>query len=95
MDEDREWMYTGWSKNGKFTDEWVDKTDAFLELVFSKVKGVSVTWCPCSRCKNMKRQNKKVMGQHLGRNGFTPYYTRWTYHGELDRSREEVVRQRI
>ena len=35
------------------------------------------------------------MGQHLCKYGFTPDYTRWTFHGEAHRMRDEVVRQRI
>ena len=35
------------------------------------------------------------MGKHLCKNGFTADYTRWIYHGEADRERHEVVRQRI
>ena len=35
------------------------------------------------------------MGQHLCKNGFMADYTRWIYHGESDRVRDEVVRQRI
>ena len=35
------------------------------------------------------------MGKHLCKNGFTADYTRWVYHGEADRIREEVVRPRV
>ena len=35
------------------------------------------------------------MTQHLCNYGFTRDYTRWTYHGEANRKRNEVVRQRI
>jgi len=94
MDE-REWMYTGCSSQGSFTDEWIEKTDAFLELAFAKVKGTRATWCPCSSCANMRRQTKVVMGKHLCKNGFTADYTRWIYHGEANHMRDEVVRQRI
>ncbi|XP_072151358.1 uncharacterized protein [Setaria viridis] len=93
--DDREWMYTGRSSQSSLTDEWIEKTDAFLELAFAKVKGASITWCSCSICANMRRQTKEVMGKHLCKNGFTTHYTRWIYHGEADRVREEVVRQRI
>ena len=44
------------------------------------------------QCANRKRQTKKVMGEHLWKNGFTVDYTWWVYHGEADRMREEVVR---
>ena len=35
------------------------------------------------------------MSMHLGKYGLTPGYTRWTFHGEADRLRDEVVRQHI
>jgi hypothetical protein len=33
--------------------------------------------------------------EHICKNVFTPDYTRWIFHGEAHRTREEVVRQRI
>ena len=36
--EDREWMYMGHSSQGLMNDEWIEKTDAFLELAFARVK---------------------------------------------------------
>ena len=35
------------------------------------------------------------MGEHLVKYGFMPDYTRWIFHGEAHRMRDEVVRQRI
>ena len=35
------------------------------------------------------------MVEHIWKNGFTPDYTRWIFHGEAHRTREEVVRQRV
>ena len=35
------------------------------------------------------------MTHHLFNHGFTRDYTQWTYHGEANRMRDEVVRQRI
>jgi len=56
--DDREWMHTGRSSQGLLTYEWTEKTDAFLELEFAKVKGEHATWCPCSSCANMRRQKR-------------------------------------
>ena len=42
--DDREWMYTGRSSQGSLTDEWIEKTNAFLELAFARVKGARGTW---------------------------------------------------
>ena len=35
------------------------------------------------------------MGKHLVKNGYMLGYTRWIYHGEAHRTREEVVRPRV
>jgi hypothetical protein len=35
------------------------------------------------------------MVEHIWKNGFTPDYTRWIFHGEAHRTREEVLRQRV
>ena len=88
-------MYTGRSSQGLLTDEWIEKTDAFLELAFARVKGARGTWCPYSICANTRQQTKVVMGKHFCKNGFTMDYTRWIYHGESNCVRDEVVRQRI
>ena len=77
--DDHEWMYMGRSSQGSFTYEWIEKTDAFLELAFARVNKAHATWCPCSICANMHRQTKVVMGKHLCKNGFMADYTRWIY----------------
>jgi hypothetical protein len=51
--------------------------------------------CPCAKCKNIKHASKFNMGRHLVSYGFTKAYTRWIYHGEHHRAREEVVRPRL
>ena len=89
-------MYTGRASQGQVTNEWIDKTDAFLERAFGvAAKGASKICYPCSKCANRKRQTKKVMGELLWKNGFTADYTRWIYHSEADRMREVVVRPRV
>lgn len=89
-------MYMDHVTRNDVTPEWITKTDAFLERAFGEAaKGVSLVPCPCNKCDNKKRKTKKAMRQHIWKNGFTPDYTRWIFHGEAHRTREEVVRQRI
>ena len=91
---DRAWMYTGHPNQKNMTEEWLTKTEQFLEVAFSA--GQPRTWCPCTRCKNYSQQTKDVMGKHLQMRGFMPDYTLWSFHGEsAQRDRHEVVRQRI
>jgi hypothetical protein len=40
-------------------------------------------------------KSKKAMVEHIWKNGFTPDYTRWIFHGEAHRTREEVLRQHV
>ena len=88
-------MYSGWKQGGDLTLEWIQKTETFLYQVFARVKGGSCTWCPCTKCGNTRRQTREDMTQHLCNYGFTRDYIQWTYHGEANRMRNEVVRQCI
>jgi hypothetical protein len=94
--EDREWMYTGRRGRNDVTTEWIRKTDDFVERAYGEAaKGASLVPCPCSKCANRKRKPKKAMVEHIWKNGFMSGYTRWIYHGEAHRTREEVLRQRV
>jgi hypothetical protein len=94
--EDREWMYTGRRGRNDVTTEWIRKIDDFVELAYGEAaKGASLVPCSCSKCANRKRKPKKVMVEHIWKNGFTSGYTRWIFHGEVHRTREEVLRQRV
>jgi hypothetical protein len=94
--EDHEWMYMSHVGRNDVTLEWIRNTDAFVERAYGEAaKGASLVPCPCSKCVNWKIKSKKAMVEHIWKNGFTSYYTRWIFHGEVHRTREEVVRQRV
>jgi hypothetical protein len=94
--EDREWMYTGRVGRIDVTPEWIRKADDFVERAHDEAAiGASLVPCPCNKCANRKRKSKKSMVEHIWKNGFTPSYTRWIFHGEEHRTREEVLKQRI
>jgi hypothetical protein len=94
--DNRQWMYSGRRSKSDFSDEWLHKTDAFLNHAFGPARrGEMKILCPCSRCGNRRRQDKENMGKHLLNHGFTSDYTRWIYHGEVDHLREEAVRPRL
>ena len=91
--DNRDWMYTG---HTEMTPEWMCNTSTFLDHAFGPAaQGASRMPCPYSKCDNRKRKNRKKVGEDLCKFGFTPNYTRWIFHGEADRMREEVVRQRL
>jgi hypothetical protein len=80
MREDRGWIYNVWDKEGKYTDEWMDKTTTFLDcaLLLSKI-----VQCPCRRCQNMRcLEDKTTIVTHLGKNVFMKRYELWKFHGE-------------
>ena len=80
----------------EYTDERFRKTKAFLNKAFGKASSSHLLEpCPCSKCANRRRINRVDMGKHLVKNGYMPGYTRWIYHGEAHRTREEVVRPRV
>jgi hypothetical protein len=94
--DDREWMYTDRVGRNDITPEWIRKTDEFMERAYGEAaKGASLVPCPCSKCANWKRKSKNAMVEHILKNEFTPDCTRWIFHGEAHRTREEEVRQRV
>jgi hypothetical protein len=51
MAEDRAWMYNGWSRNGRHSDNWVAKIKDFVDHVFSfSLTGTVI--CPCRQHEN-------------------------------------------
>jgi hypothetical protein len=63
-----------------YIDEWMDKTTVFLDRAFSRSK---IVWCPCNRFQNSRcLEDKRTIGIHLYKNGFTSCYEVWTFHGE-------------
>jgi hypothetical protein len=89
-------MYTGRVGRNDVTPEWIRKTDDFVERAYGEAtKGASLVPYPCSKCANRKRKSKKSMVEHIWKNGLTLGYTRWIFHDEAHRTREEVLRQRV
>ena len=41
--------------------------------------------CPCKLCNNVRWYDIGVVRNHLLNKGFTPGYTKWYHHGELER----------
>jgi hypothetical protein len=80
MAQDRSWMYSGWDKEGNYTDEWMNKATAFLDHALSQSK---IVRRPCSRCQNSRcLEDKRTIAIHLCKNGFMPGYEVWTFHDE-------------
>ena len=90
---DRPWMYTGYTSQYVWTEEWLTKTKGFVRAAFAN--GQKLSWCPCVRCDNYNQRDELQMSKHLQKFGFTPGYTAWTLHGGSAQCvRAEVVRRR-
>jgi hypothetical protein len=81
MGDDRRWMYDGWKRNGAHRNEWWEKTNDFIERVFSLAATKKVK-CPCVKCQNVRCFDKVILTKHLALNGFTAYYETWVFHDE-------------
>ena len=73
MGDDRRWMYDGWNINQAHSDEWIAKSNDFINRAFS-LSTINKIRCPCSKCQNAKLLDKVTVSKHLCRNGFVPYY---------------------
>ena len=90
---DRAWMYTGYTRQKVWTEEWLTKTKGFVGTAFAN--GQKFSWCPCVRCDNYNKRDKLEVSKHLQKFGFMPGFMVWTFHGEsAQRARAEVVHRR-
>lgn len=80
---DRGWMYSGW-KHGRPSNEWVERTNEFLDRAFSTPSLVEAGTikCPCGMCRNYFRHKRPKVELHLCQNGFKENYYTWVAHGE-------------
>ena len=50
---DRAWMYTGYTSQKVWTEEWLTKTKGFVKAAFAN--GQEFSWCPCAVATTIKR----------------------------------------
>ncbi|KAK1609661.1 hypothetical protein QYE76_033334 [Lolium multiflorum] len=86
-------MYTGINSKWDFTVEWRDKTKQFVENAFADPSKPAKIFCTCKKCRNEKRQNKDDVSKHLIKEGFTPFYHVWKFHGEKPPKRARTQSQ--
>ena len=58
--EDREWMYSGWSRTQAPSNDWIQNTNQFLDHAFSMpnlVEDGNIK-CPCAVCHNCVRHKR-------------------------------------
>jgi hypothetical protein len=57
----------------------MNKSHEFINRAFSVPPDQGVK-CPCSRCRNALREDKRTLTPHLYKFGFMPCYEVWTHH---------------
>jgi hypothetical protein len=80
-------MYSGW-KHGRISNEWVNKTNEFLDHAFSipeLVESDTIKF-PCSMCQNYFRHKRPKVELHLCHNRCKENYQTWIAHGEWQRN---------
>jgi hypothetical protein len=82
MAEDRAWIYNGWSRNERHSDDWVAKTKDFVDHVFFFSLTGTVR-CLCRRHENNIFLNKERVSLDLCQFGFMLRYEVWEHHGEV------------
>jgi hypothetical protein len=82
MAKDRAWIYNGWSRNGRHSDDWVVKTKDFVDYVFS-LSLTGTVKCPCRRLENSIFFNKERVSLDLCQFRFILGYKVWEHHGEV------------
>jgi hypothetical protein len=93
--ENRQWMYDGRTSQFNFTDEWEENTRQFVEKAFDIPTKPKSIFCPCNKCGNNRRLSREEVSLHLLKNGFTPFYHVWSFHGEQKAKRARTeLRQR-
>ncbi|CAM8891125.1 unnamed protein product [Rhodiola kirilowii] len=65
-------------------DSFIAGVNNFIETVVAKgfLASDNTIRCPCTKCKNRRFINLRMMEAHLYKYGFTPNYFNWTLHGE-------------
>jgi hypothetical protein len=94
MSDDRKWMYDGWRKNGAHSREWIDKTNKFIEHVFSLLN-TGIARCPCNKCRNGLSHDKKKVSIHICRFSYMLGYEVWVHHGEEVHENELVAEDAV
>lgn len=66
------------------TDEFDNRVKEFLNFAYSHLEVVDhgKIRCPCSKCRNMRFDNRDNVHYHLKRYGFERGYNRWDAHRE-------------
>ncbi|KAL9677038.1 hypothetical protein QQ045_005264 [Rhodiola kirilowii] len=82
---ERRWMYEARAHGESYTnDVFITGVNNFIETAMAKgfLASDNKIRCPCTKCKNRRFINIRMMEEHLYKYGFIPNYFNWTLHGE-------------
>ncbi|KAL3637841.1 hypothetical protein CASFOL_018289 [Castilleja foliolosa] len=75
-------MDKSWMHERRFSKEYVNGVDDFIQFVESHMGKECDVRCPCTRCLNLIIKDQISVKQHIMINGIDPGYDTWFYHGE-------------
>lgn len=85
-------MDKGWIKlRNRILPEYLSGVEGFLSFSFDGLSLEDKVWCPCVRCKNLIKQNRKQIYEHCVMYGFLETYTDWRSHGNVSSNIHEDV----
>ena len=77
-------MDRSWMNAIRISDVYENGIEEFLK--FAERHGIALNgkyFCPCVNCVNGRRQEVKLIREHLLCDGILKSYTTWTWHGEV------------
>lgn len=75
---DKEWLKMPW-----FSKEFINGARRFVQIAQTNAMNSERIVCPCSKCKNLRHHEPKIVVDHLVKKGMDPTYTTWVFHGEM------------
>ena len=77
----RDWI----TENNRVTLQYKTGVNEFIRAARRFPNEKAKYRCPCKPCNNVRWHDIGVVRNHLLNKGFTPGYTKWYHHGELER----------
>lgn len=71
-----------WMSLPRSTEEFLNGVDDFLDKSFARSSKGNEISCPCKKCCFRYWYRRNIVYDHLIRDGFTPGYLNWHFHGE-------------
>lgn len=83
-------MDKSWISKPRWSLEYQDGVNAFLEFAYANLSNEDSILCPCNECVNCLLRTRETVYHHLIHKGFLRGYTLWLCHGESSSSHKPI-----